>query len=464
MTRNCLYRIGIASVIACIVFAGLVPARAAHPETGLRRSAIVKAVENVSPAVVNINTRQVVRESNPFYRNDPFFNRFFENFYEPFQREYETTSLGSGVVIDREGHVLTNEHVVMSGSGITVTLSDGREFAASVVGSDPETDLAILRVEDAADLPFIPMGDSDILMIGETVIAIGNPFGLSHSVTTGVVSALHRSLKTEGGRVYADLVQTDASINPGNSGGPLLTIDGELIGINTAIYGGSAQGIGFAIPIDRARRIVDDLIRFGHVRTAWLGLRIVEVVVGRQRVGRRRVKEDIQLQVGAVFPGGPADLAGIRLGDVVSGVESVKVQSWEDYAGALRSYTAGNTIRITLNDGRKMADVKATALPLDKANEATVEMLGVEAGDITSRYAQRFRGYLSGIMVKRILSSRGAAARAGIQPGDIIRQVNDSRIENMKNFGEAILEAYQGQNVLLLVQRGSYGYYLTLKL
>lgn len=442
------------------------PAFASHPETGLRRSAVVRAVEKVRPAVVNINTRQVVRESHPFYRfQDPFFDRFFDNFFEPYQREYESTNLGSGVIIDEGGHVLTNEHVVMAGADITVTLADGREYAATIVGSDPETDLAVLKIQADAVLPHIAIGRSDDLMIGETVIAIGNPFGLSHSVTTGVVSALHRSFKTDGDRVYADLIQTDASINPGNSGGPLLTIEGELIGINTAIYGGAAKGIGFAIPISRAHRIIDDLISFGHVRKAWLGLRVIPVTVGSKQISPRSVKEIIEIQVKAVFPDGPAYRAGIRMGDVLTAVGSVKLALLSDFTGALTTYTAGDKISLELGGGkRRLAEVVTTVIPLDKVSVATREMLGIAVGTISDYLKRRLRYHGGGVMVERVLTYRGAAAKAGIRPGDIIRQVNDRRIAGVDDYGQAILEAYQGQRVLLLIQRASRGYYLTLTL
>ncbi len=442
----------------------ILPAWAAHPETGLRRSAVVRAVEKVSPAVVNINTRQVVRKTHPFYQfSDPFFDRFFDNF-NSYQREYETTSLGSGVIIDEEGRVLTNEHVVMGGTEITVTLSDGREYAASIVGSDPESDLAILQVKADSKLPSISIGRSDDLMIGETVIAIGNPFGLSHSVTTGVVSAMHRSFKTDSGQVYTDLIQTDASINPGNSGGPLLTIEGRLIGINTAIYGGGAKGIGFAIPIDRSRRIVDDLIRFGHVRKAWLGLRVFPVTVGRQQISSHRVKEIVEIQVKAVFPRSPADLAGLKVGDIITAVGSVEVTSLSDFVGALTAYTAGDKLSLEIGAKvKRLVSVKSTALPINQGAAAAREMLGLAAGKVTRALARRLRFYSGGVVVERVFF-QGLSSQSGIRPGDIIRQINDVRITAMDDFSQAILEAYQGQRVLLLIQRGSRGYYLTLTL
>ncbi|MEJ2657453.1 MAG: trypsin-like peptidase domain-containing protein, partial [Desulfobacterales bacterium] len=234
----------------------------------LRESAVVKAIKRVSPAVVNISSEFEVRKRvNPFYGFglDPSFESFFKDFFDPgYEQKYKRTSMGSGVIIDgKRGFILTNKHVIIKSSTITVALKDGREFKAQVIGADPDSDLAVLRISPKGDLPAIEMGNSGNLMIGETVIAIGNPFGFSNTVTTGVISAVNRSIKVDD-TFYHEFIQTDASINPGNSGGPLLNIYGELIGINTAIYA-KAQGIGFAIPINKAKRIVSDLIKFGEV-------------------------------------------------------------------------------------------------------------------------------------------------------------------------------------------------------
>ena len=239
-----------------------------------RRNAIVDAVQKVSPAVVNISLEYEIRKRiSPFSEfSNPLFDEFFKDFFDPgFGRQYKRTSLGSGVIIDgQRGYILTNAHVVEKTGTVNITLNDEREYEAEIVGVDPDSDLAVLHIKANDPLPSIAMGDSRDLLIGETVIAIGNPFGFSNTVTTGVISAANRSFRTKD-RVFHDFIQTDASINPGNSGGPLLNINGELIGINTAIYAG-AQGIGFAIPINKARRIIEDLIAHGEVIDAWIGL------------------------------------------------------------------------------------------------------------------------------------------------------------------------------------------------
>ncbi|MEE9275532.1 MAG: trypsin-like peptidase domain-containing protein, partial [bacterium] len=239
-----------------------------------RRNPVVLAVESAAPAVVNISTSQVRRGTNPFsQQRNPLAEEFFRNFFGPPLKKPPGRSLGSGVIIRADGYILTNDHVVSGASEIRVHLAGNKIYPARIIGSDPTNDLAVIKIDADEALPHLPMGRSEDLMIGETVIAIGNPFGLQHTVTTGVVSALGRSLgkREKGHRNPADFIQTDASINPGNSGGPLLNIYGELIGVNTAIFS-KAQGIGFAIPINRARRIVGDLIHFGKVRKVWVGL------------------------------------------------------------------------------------------------------------------------------------------------------------------------------------------------
>ena len=238
------------------------------PPEDPRRSPVVAVVESAGPAVVNIGA-EVVTNQNPFGRGGEGEDPFWRNFGGR-QRAQRAQSLGSGVIIDASGLVLTNEHEVAAATEITVTLADRRAFKAEVVGADPQFDVAVLKILDATDLPVAKLGSSKDLMPGEPLVAIGNPFGLSNSVTTGVVSALHRSIESDE-RAYEDFIQTDAAINPGNSGGALLNIMGELIGINTAIYR-SGSGIGFAIPIDRATAVVQEVLRYGEVRPAFTGL------------------------------------------------------------------------------------------------------------------------------------------------------------------------------------------------
>ncbi|MGQ9654605.1 MAG: Do family serine endopeptidase [Thermodesulfobacteriota bacterium] len=431
----------------------------------LRRSAIVRAVEKASPAVVNVNSDQAMSgRSSPFrgFLGDSFFDEFFRDFLAPQPRGQTSTSLGSGVVIDKRGFILTNQHVCQGASRIRVTLADRREFVAKLIGADPPSDLAVLRVDTKEDLPVIPMGRSDDLMIGETVIAIGNPFGLSHTVTTGVISALNRSVRTEP-RVYQDFIQTDAAINPGNSGGPLLNIDGELIGINTAIYQ-KAQGVGFAIPIDRAKRIVQDLIHYGEVHAAWIGLEVQDLddhlakALGLEGKGGVLVTD--------VVHSGPADRAGIRKGDLITALGQRPTTSRKDFLRALSAYTATSGIAIRyIREGRvREATVMAEALTAEQAMKEAEARLGLAVGPVTGALRRELGlSWDAGVVVVSV-QPEGLAHRSGIRRGDLIRQVNDREVSNLQEYQKAMAAALRRENVLLLIQRGAFGYYLTLEM
>ncbi len=431
----------------------------------LRRSAIVRAVEKASPAVVNVNSDQAMSErSSPFrgLLGESFFDEFFRDFLAPQPKGRSSTSLGSGVVIDKRGYVLTNQHVCQGASRIRVTLADQREFVAKLVGADPPSDLAVLRVETNEDLPVIPMGRSDDLMIGETVIAIGNPFGLSHTVTTGVISALNRSVRTEL-RVYHDFIQTDAAINPGNSGGPLLNIDGELIGINTAIYQ-KAQGVGFAIPIDRAKRIVQDLIHYGEVLPAWIGLEVQDL---DDRLAKAfGVEGKGGVLVTDVAHSGPAERAGIRKGDLITSLGQRPTTSKREFSRALSGYTATSDISIRyIREGRtREATVKAEALTAEQAMKEAEARLGLAVGPVTGALRRELGLSSDAGVVVLSVQPQGLAHRTGIRRGDLIRQVNDREIFTLQEYQKAMAAALRRENILLLIQRGAFGYYLTLEM
>src|SRR5204863_7865089 len=286
-----------------------------------RRTPIVVVAHNVLPAVVNIQTEGTIRrrEVDPFF--DPF--GFFGG-----NREYKTQSLGSGFVWSSDGIVVTNNHVVEGASLISVNFNDGSKLWAKLIGVDPDSDVAVLRVS-AKGLATAPIGTSADLMIGESVVAVGNPFGLSGTVTTGVVSALGRSVPSkEQGRTFTDFIQTDASINPGNSGGPLLNIEGKVVGINTAILG-NAQGIGFAIPVDRARKVIQDLLRYGQVHSAWIGA--VTNTITPEEAKRLAIRATRGAIISRIFAGSPAQSAGLRPGDVITAVDANPVDSREAF-------------------------------------------------------------------------------------------------------------------------------------
>ena len=422
----------------------LLASLAAIGTSSSRRTPVVEAVEKVSPAVVNISTEQVIEQSSPFGAfRDPFFDEFFRDFLEP--RRFKRRSLGSGVIIRPDGYILTNQHVVLKGSRIHVSLADEREFDAKLVGADSDSDLAVLKVAGAGDLPYIEMGRSDDLMIGETVIAIGNPFGLSHTVTTGVVSALGRSLQKED-QTYYDFIQTDASINPGNSGGPLLNIEGELIGINTAIYQ-KAQGIGFAIPVDRARRIVGDLISYGEVHVPWVGAIVqnltAELAAHFHVRGRRGVL------VRGIEPGSPADDAGVQRGDVVTSVDGKGVRSSDEYEQRVRDHASDSSalqLQITRDGEERTIGVRARQYPTERADDLAWDLLGV-------RLAQARAG-----LTVQAIRPGSSAARIGMQRGDLVVGLAGTPVTNVPAFRKKMIEVRLAQSVLLSVQRGTYVY------
>jgi serine protease Do len=321
-----------------------------------RRTAIVAAAQRVSPAVVSVSvvTTRVVR-TDPFGGFLP--DEFWDRFYPPMEYRERIPGLGSGVIVDPKGLILTNEHVVRDAEQITVTLSDARQLSARVLGASPTYDLAVLKVEGTR-LPAAPLGDSDRLVVGEWAIAIGNPFGFllndtQPTVTAGVVSATRRDIKsevTESG-MYKNMIQTDAAINPGNSGGPLVNGDGEVIGINTFIFtkGGGSLGIGFAIPINLARRMVEEIERYGRVRTAWPGMQLQEITPYlAQRLG---FSEAGGMVVSRVAPGGPADRAGVRVGDRIRKVNGRIVRSVDDAQRGIYGAQVGDRIAVELDRG-----------------------------------------------------------------------------------------------------------------
>ena len=421
-------------------------------EASQRRSPVVVAVEKVSPAVVNIST--VVKEkASPFFPfgRDDFFRDFFPEF---FTREYQHTSLGSGVIMDgKNGYIVTNHHVVAGATEIKVITSDQKEYVGKTIGSDPRSDLAVIKIEVKEKLPEAKMGDSDDLMIGETVIAIGNPFGLTHTVTTGVVSALDRSVRAED-RIYRHFIQTDASINPGNSGGPLLNIDGDLIGINTAIYQ-KAQGIGFAIPINKAKRIVKELLRAGEVRPPWIGLDLQELTKDlKSHFGLPGEKKGVL--VSDVYEGSPAEQAGIRRGDVILSLEGFPVDSPEEYQQTLGEYTANERLAFKIfRKGKEISlPVEASSFPSDLAPEFFYRRVGIKVED-------RGKKGQAGIMIEEVRKD-SEAGRIGLRSGDVILQINDRAMTGMKEFKEAVSQYHHLSSLNLVVKRGAYAYSLTL--
>jgi len=426
------------------------PALASDPF--LRQNTTVRVAKEIGPSVVNITTERIVASRSPFpHSANPFIDSFFRDFFEP--RLPETIqSLGSGVLIDANRHILTNEHVVGRASRIRVSLADGTEFDATLIGADPNNDIAVLKVDTDKRLPWLKPGRSNDLMVGESVIAIGNPFGLSNSVTTGVISALNRSIRT-GDRVYHGFLQTDASINPGNSGGPLVNAEGELIAINTAVYSG-AQGIGFAIPIDTAKRVVDELIAHGKLTPTWLGLDFQDL--DPELAGAMALPQDLRgALVNRVIANSPARQAKLRRGDVVTKLDGRPIESARSFYEMLEISVAGQDLQIEFwRDGRlRTVRVKLEELPLHQVTRFVKEMLGME---LQVRNA-------GGYTVSSIRVGSGSA-RIGIARGDLVLAINGTRLVGDDSLKRSVLSLRGRSHALIVVQRKGARYHVTIPL
>jgi Do/DeqQ family serine protease len=424
---------------------------AALPSTGAADSpmpSLAPMVKRVSPSVVNIATRGTIKEKqgqrNPLL-DDPFFRRFFENPPDSKPRERQFQSAGSGVIVDAaNGYIITNYHVVENASEITITLLDDRTFTAKVVGSDEGADIALLQAKQP-NLVAMPMGDSAHLEVGDFVVAIGNPFGLQHTVTAGIVSALGRSGINPDG--YEDFIQTDASINPGNSGGALVNLRGELVGINSAILSGNGGniGIGFAIPVNMVKGVMDQLIKYGQVKRGILGVSIYPV--SPEIAKEYGMAESSGALVTAVAPGSSAEHAGIKTGDIITSINGVMMKRPGEVRNTIGMLRVGDKVDIgLLRDGKPQ---KITALIMERTETETANAAEINQGLEGVDLADAPNG--SGVLVRSVQEGSPAAA-AGIRANDLIVGVGRTPVTGTKGFREAAKSA----NVLVLnIRRGS---------
>jgi len=422
------------------------------------RPTLAPMLKEVTPAVVNISTKSHVRmQQNPLL-NDPFFRRFFKVPDMPQQRERQ--ALGSGVIVDAdEGYILTNNHVIENADEITVTLKDKRHFEAKVIGTDPDADLAVIQIE-AKHLTELAMVDSSTLEVGDFVVAIGNPFGLEQTVTSGIVSALGRS--GLGIESYENFIQTDASINPGNSGGALVDLDGKLVGLNTAIVGpsGGNVGIGFAIPSNMARSIMMQLIEHGEVRRGQLGVVIQDLT--HDLAGAMGIKQATGAVIAQVVEGSAADKAGLKVGDVVTAINGKAVHSSAQLRNAVGLLRVGEKVKLEIiRDGRKRTVHARIAEPKRTTAEAaglSEHLSGAVLGVIEDNHP--LAGKVEGVEVIDV--ERGsAAARAGLRQGDIIISVNRQPVSSVEEVRRA---AEAGQHSILLnIRRGNGALFLVIQ-
>ncbi len=427
--------------------------------------------EKVKPAVVNISTTKTYKGQGGFgapFGRSPFSGPFGDDFFDRFfgdvpQREFKQRSLGSGFIISNDGYIFTNNHVVEKADKILVKVSDDKEYEAKIIGTDAKTDIALIKIKPLNSLPVVEIGDSDKVKVGEWVIAIGNPFGLEQTVTAGIVSAKGRVI---GAGPYDNFIQTDASINPGNSGGPLFSMDGKVIGINTAIVA-QGQGIGFAIPINMAKSILADLKTKGKVTRGWLGISVQDVSADIAK--NLNYKSKNGAIVTDVFKGDPADLAGIRVEDIIIEINGKAVKDTHDLLLRISSFHVGEKVSIkVVRDGKEMVFSLTVAERKDRPEIASAKGLrghfGIIAQEISPEISRQLGiAHESGVIIIDI-ENGSPAEDVGLQPQDIVLQVNKVKIVSMKQYVKEIGKAAEKKSVMLLVQRGKSKFFVSLRL
>ncbi|RLB85644.1 MAG: peptidase [Deltaproteobacteria bacterium] len=429
--------------------------------------------ENASPAVVNIRTVKTIKgggrvfrqfKKGPFGENDPF-NDFFDRFFgEDRPHDFKQRSLGSGFIINKDGYIVTNNHVVENADKIEVILKNEKEFDAKIVGRDPNTDLALIKIKPNCDLPVLLFGDSDALKVGQWVVAIGSPFGLEHTVTAGIVSAKGRVI---GSGPYDDFIQTDASINPGNSGGPLINMEGKVVGINTAIIAGGS-GIGFAIPINLVKNIVDQLKSSGEVTRGWLGVGIQNI---SKEVGEYYgIKSKKGVLVTEVFPDDPADIAGIEPKDIILSINGKEVETAREITSMIANIGVGETVKIkVLRNGKtkifkvKIAKREETRISARNTHKEKQTELGISVNNVTPELARRFNLKEAKGVIVTAVEPDSKAEEAGVKNHDIIREINHNSIATVSDLNKVISEIQKGETINMFIWRMNRGF-LVLKM
>ncbi|MGE5254665.1 MAG: DegQ family serine endoprotease [Planctomycetaceae bacterium] len=447
---------------------------AASPSS-LSPQLFVELTRRVKPGVVNISTKKVVkgggrvfRQFSPPSRERDLFRDFFgEEFFDRFfgeipQRDFVQRSLGSGFIIDKDGYIITNNHVIEGASEIRVRLSTEKEYDAEIVGRDPKTDLALIKIKSRNDLPVVELGDSDKVEIGEWVMAIGNPFGLSHTVTVGIVSAKGRVI---GSGPYDDFIQTDASINPGNSGGPLFNIRGEVVGINTAIVA-TGQGIGFAIPINVAREIIPQLKKQGKVTRGGIGVYVQKMTP--ELAKSFGLEKGEGALVADVIAGGAAEKGGIRRGDVIIRFDGKGIHEMNELPRIVAATHVGKEVEVEILREGKPMKLKLRVGELKEEAAASAEEkasvdLGMSVKEITPEMARQLRLKEAGGVIVSQVESGSPADEAGLQRGDIIQEINGQSIRRLGDYQAAMGKVKKDEVVRLLVKRGERNLYLAFR-
>ncbi|VAX01028.1 HtrA protease/chaperone protein [hydrothermal vent metagenome] len=458
-----------------VIFISFVFAQAVHAAS---LPNFTELVEQVGPAVVNISTTQKVKphaglppgmEMPDLPENSPWgelFKKFFGDKGAP-SEDFNTQSLGSGFIIDSSGYVITNNHVIRNAEEIIVRLTDRREFKAEVIGSDPRSDVALLKV-DATGLPTVKMADADNLKVGEWVMAIGSPFGFDHSVSVGVVSAIGRNLPSEN---YVPFIQTDVAINPGNSGGPLFNLDGEVVGINSQIYSrtGGFMGLSFAIPMKVANEVVEQLKDKGKVTRGWLGILIQDV--NRELAESFGMKQPKGAVVLRILEDSPASKAGFKVGDVVVDFDGVSINRSSDLPIAVGSTRTGSKVKVkVIREGKsKTLKVVIEELPSEEEladskpdKSSKLNRIGATVSDLTEAQRGTLDIQTGGVYVQKI--GKGPARESGIKSGDVILKLNGVDIKNAKQFRSIVKKLPTGKSLPILIQRRASPIFLVIKI
>jgi len=475
---------GICLSVVVLILAGFSAGRLATAAPKMVPVSFSEIAATVAPAVVNISTVRIIQSPFSGHQNmfsDPYMQEFFEHFFGPqMYREVppqKSTSLGSGVIVDPEGFILTNNHVVEKAAEILVKLKDGKEYKAEIVGTDPKTDLAVLKLQGRKQWPYAALGDSEKAKVGDWVVAVGSPFGLEQTVTAGIISAKGRTI---GQGPYDNFIQTDASINPGNSGGPLIDMSGKVIGINTMIVSrsGGSLGIGFAIPINMAKKIYQDIKDTGVAHRGWLGVYIQALTP--QLAQHFKMNEDKGVLISAVIQNGPADKAGIRPGDIIIRYNGKAVNTPNDLQRLVAQTREKEKvwvviirngmrkrIRVRVGDQAKAeGKIKETAQETGArpAAKPDTTILGIMIKDLTPDDARELNTKnLDGVVVTAVQSGSPAEG-AGIRPGDIVREINQEKVHNKKTFQRLLRNLKPGDELLLRIERRDYPIYMVMKI
>ncbi len=467
--------LGIRPLASSLALLGTQKVALTNAPASLAPNSFVELAKRLKPGVVNISTKKVVKGGGKVFRQfsppsrerDPFRDFFGEDFFNRFfgdtpQKDFVQRSLGSGFIIDKEGHIITNNHVIEGASEIHVRLSTEKEYDAEVIGRDPKTDIALIKIKSWNSLPVVELGDSEKVEIGEWVMAIGNPFGLSQTVTVGIVSAKGRVI---GSGPYDNFIQTDASINPGNSGGPLFNMNGEVVGINTAIVA-TGQGIGFAIPVNVAREILPQLKEKGKVTRGGIGVYVQKMTPELAKsFGMEKSRGAL---VADIIPGGAAEGAGIHRGDVIVKFGGKEIDEMNELPRMVAATPVGKEVEVeVLREGKplkirlKVGELKDEAAPV--MEEKAKAELGMSVQEITPEVARQLQlKDLGGVIVTQV-EAGSAAEEAGVQRGDIIREINGHAVRKLTEYVDVVEKLKKDEVVRLLIKRGERNLYLAFR-